>query len=857
MTKKESRFKGLEVANMDFTHKKVKCSEAIKDSCSIRDCNLEVYQLGDDEIFSGGLCPKGNTGEIVKKAPDYIRIYLNILEEHLKKVSKPISDRSDNGIRVLIPRAMTFLNEKGVFYASIYHNLGFDVRISPESDEEISNLGKMHAHSEFCYPVILAHGHSMYLKQRMRNGDKLLLLDAISATDEKYKFCPYVASAGHVISANIGIDKQDVLIPVIYFNDKNFPIHKSIYEDLSRVFPNKFSLNQVKEAIQKAEKDSQEFLNDIYKKGKEIIEELDKKGEKIYIGIARGYTLFDSKASSNVHQLFVNNGLYFIPLYMINVNDRSVNDIVPNMYWYQGRKMLEQTWHTLEKKNMFPVRLTNFNCGPDSILYYHEEKLTNDFNKPWLVLETDGHNSNAQFGTRILAHNRVVDKYIEKPNPISFKKLSKRNEDFKERIIGLPYMSDSADILAAAFNSEGFNAEVMATRTPESIEISKKIVKTNTCHPFAFQVGDHLAWLDSYKKKGINPNEKIAVFIPTAKGPCRFGQYSDVLRNLLDERGYYGVPIISPSSSADYSDINIPAKIASLIVRLAYKGIMANELLKNSLLRIRPYELNKGDADNLYEKSHKELCEMMKSKPSIGKVKKFLIKKAKEFNSIPRNDKERYPLVLINGEIFVRTHEKANLDSARILENHKLEVILEPVLSWMDYVNKNVIKKSKKNKKIRQLGMSLIKRAYMKYVFKKFSEPFEELLKGREPHDPFHLIEQVEKDLVFDSDVEGEGCLTIAGAYAFIRNELPIDGVYHVGPMGCMQETIATSRIHSLIQEERENSKDGLKIIPFMDAVFAESEVPNLDSQIGIFAENCRIRKEQREKGRIKVEERH
>ncbi|MEM0465627.1 MAG: acyl-CoA dehydratase activase-related protein [Candidatus Pacearchaeota archaeon] len=843
---KESSFKGLEVSEMTFERKKSKCSEIIKDSCGARDCNLEIYKLGNDTIFTGGLCPKGNTELTFKKTPDYIKIYLNILESHLNKITHALDDSCDYGPRILIPRAMSFLNERGIFYASIYHNLGFDVRISPESNEEISDLGKMYSHSEFCYPVILAHGHAAYLKQKLRKEDKLLLLDVISVSDKKYKYCPYVASAGHIISANIRANKEQVLIPVIYFDDKNFPIHKSIYDDLNRVFPGKFSIKQVINAVKNAEKDHEEFLKEVYKKGSEIIEELNKNGEKIYVGIARGYTMFDLKASSEVNKLFVNNGLYFIPSYMIDVNDRDIDKIVQNMYWYQGRKMLERMWYSLEKKNMFPVRLTNFNCGPDSIVYYHEEKLANDFNKPWLVLETDGHNSNAQFSTRILAHDRVVNKYLENPREGNLKILFKRDNDFKDKIIGLPYMSDSSDILAAAFISAGFNAVVMPTRTKESIEISKKIVKTNTCHPFSFQVGDHLAWLDSMKKKGI-PQEKIAVFIPTAKGPCRFGQYSAILRNLYDERGYDKVTIINPSSTSDYTDINISSKKALLITKIAYQGVLANELLKNCLLRIRPYEINKGESDKLYDKAHNEIIELIKTKPSISKIKKFLIDKRKEFELISRNDKERFPLVLVNGEIFVRAHEKANLDSIRLLEEHGLEVILEPIFSWMNYVNKNVIKKSKKNKNFKQLGKSLIKKIYMEYVEKKFTKPFKELLKGREFHDSFELIERIEKDLIFDSNIEGEGCLNIAGTYAFIKGELPIDGIYHVSPMGCMQETIATSRIQALIQEKRENSKGEIVAIPFMDAVFAESCIPNLESQIVIFAENCKLRKERRE----------
>ena len=91
----------------------------------------------------------------------------------------------------------------------------------------------------------------------------------------------------------------------------------------------------------------------------------------------------------------------------------------------------------------------------------------------------------------------------------------------------------------------------------------------------------------------------------------------------------------------------------------------------------------------------------------------------------------------------------------------------------------------------------------------------------------------------------------------FVKNKIAIDGIYHVGPMGCMQETIAASRIQSLIQEQRKKSGNKMKVIPFMDAVFAESEISNLDSQIGIFAENCRLRKEMRDKGEVVIEEGH
>lgn len=836
---KKTNFKGLEISEMDFLRKKGKCNGLIKDSCGTRDCNLEVYKLGEDIIYSGGLCPKGNTNFNSKKAPNYVLIYQNILNEHLKKFIT-----GGSGDRVLIPRSLTFLNEKGVFYCSLYYNLGFKVWVSPESNEEISELGKNFSHSEFCYPLILAHGHAAFLKEKMTEGDKLLLVDVIGEGNNKYKFCPYVASSGNVIAGNLDLDLKNVLMPIIYFDDKDYPIYKAVLKDLERVYgKGKFSKKQVFDAVKLAESDQKSFLDEVFFRGEEILNGLEENGGKAFVAIGRGYTIFDSKASSSVHELFVSNGLHFIPSYFFGENNYDADSMVENMYWSQGRKIIEKTFFSFKNKNLFPVRLTNFNCGPDSILHFHEEKIANDFDKPWLVLETDGHNSNAQFGTRILAHSRVVNLKNYDERKINF--LEKRNEEFFGRLIGLPYMGDGSDILAAALRVAGLKAEVMPTRTPESIEIAKKIISTNTCRPFSYQIGDHIFWVESLKKKGIDPNKEAAVFLPTTKGPCRFGQYSVVLKRLLDERGFEKVPVINPNSGKDYSDLNISKFRISLITRTFFKGNFANELLKSCLFRSRPYEIKKGESDEIYENAHKQLVRIVESNASLGKISRFLKEKLSEFKNIKKSEVERFPLVLMNGEIFIRSHELSNEDSIKLLEKHKLEIVLEPVFSWIDYVNKNMIKKSFETKNFPQLTASLLKRAYIKHIQKVLFKPFKDYLKGREIHDPFHLIEAIEKNLIYNSAIEGESCISIGGAYAFIKDELPIDGIYHVGPLGCMHETIATSRIHSLINKERNSGKE---LIPFMDAVFGESQIANLDSQIGIFAENCWLKKRLQDK---------
>ena len=49
--------------------------------------------------------------------------------------------------------------------------------------------------------------------------------------------------------------------------------------------------------------------------------------------------------------------------------------------------------------------------------------------------------------------------------------------------------------------------------------------------------------------------KKTAFLLPTANGPCRFGQYVGLLRRVLDEQGYEDVAILSFTSADGYAGI--------------------------------------------------------------------------------------------------------------------------------------------------------------------------------------------------------------------------------------------------------------------------------------------------------------
>ncbi|MGL1894463.1 MAG: acyl-CoA dehydratase activase-related protein, partial [Spirochaetaceae bacterium] len=394
------RFRGLDISDVKFEKRVENCSSLISDCCGTRDCKLQVYKMGQHEIYSGGMCPKGNTESATKRSPDYVTMYKNLMNKELDNYCiTPDKISSDERPRILIPRTLHFLNQRGIFFTSLFHKLGFNVVVSPESNDEIANLGLACSHSEACFPSKLQHGHVSYLSKYLRSGvDKMFLVNFLgqgeeNAPQDQSKTCPFVSGAGYSAKEAVKLKTEDSLLPLILFNDDVYKLEEDLWNDFKRAFkdsetPIKINKKVMTEAVEYALEKQDSFNRSIYTKGATIVSKLKEKGEKIFIGIGRGYTLFDDKANSKVHELFVSNGLHFVPAFFLEQPNYNFEEIVHHMYWIQGREMTRYNIMVALDPQLYGVRETNFNCGPDAMLSYHETEIFNKADKPYLTLQT-------------------------------------------------------------------------------------------------------------------------------------------------------------------------------------------------------------------------------------------------------------------------------------------------------------------------------------------------------------------------------------------------------------------------------------------------------------------------------------
>ena len=83
----------------------------------------------------------------------------------------------------------------------------------------------------------------------------------------------------------------------------------------------------------------------------------------------------------------------------------------------------------------------------------------------------------------------------------------------------MPY--GGSRMLAAAFRSIGIDAQVVPDEDSRTLELGGKYTSGDECYPQRIVLGDYMRLLQDDGRD----SKKTAFLLPTANGPCRFGQY--------------------------------------------------------------------------------------------------------------------------------------------------------------------------------------------------------------------------------------------------------------------------------------------------------------------------------------------
>jgi predicted CoA-substrate-specific enzyme activase len=671
-TGQKTRFKGFGIRNASYKISRFVCQECTN-HCEIRRVKIEGVKKS---LFYGGRCEKYETDDR-KKVDNQIP---NLFEKRLEMLCEGFVEQETwKKTTIGIPRALMVYYQQFPFWRTFFEDLGFTIVVSRESDKSLMTESIEAMTAETCLPVELMHGHVIDLINR---GVDYIFLPFIVNGKEKpgnKTFncnCPWIQTYPFMVKAALKgkVDESKLLVPTLHFRF----FERALVKEMTEYFNDKFGISKddIKRALYNADNVQTNFEKRLVDYGKEVLANIPGNCRPVIL-LGRPYNSADPHLNLNLVEKLINQNVMPIPIDMLDLSPFNIFKHYRNMYWPNGQKMIAAAQYVAQNEKMYAVYLSNFRCGPDSFIWHYiTEELKG---KPFLHLEVDEHSADAGMVTRIeafLDSLRGSEQNVKKEHEI-FRPRPSPASPPKDRVMYFPYMNDGAYMISAAARSCGIPSEVLPKQTEEDLAIGRKYTSSKECFPMICTTG---SFIKKLQEPGADPS-KMSFFMPDHNGPCRFGQYNHFHRILFDRLGFKDAELITPSNDTSYEDV--AGEHGQKFRINAWKGFIVADYLRKIYRETRPYEINKGDSDKLYQEAIARL-ERCIEKGSKG-LHKVITEIAHDFLAIKVDKSVRRPVVAIIGEIFMRDNASCNGNVANRLEDLGVEVVIGPFSEWIYY----------------------------------------------------------------------------------------------------------------------------------------------------------------------------
>ena len=391
-----------------------------------------------------------------------------------------------------------------------------------------------------------------------------------------------------------------------------------------------------------------------------------------------------------------------------------------------------------------------------------------------------------------------------------------------------PMAYGSGRAFASSFRAIGVNADIVPPSDERTRELGARYTSGDECYPAKVTVGDFMKLLE---QPGVDPSS-VALFMPTADGPCRFGQYAPYLDRILRSNGYPETKIVSPTSNNSYGGLG---SLSRPFVRTGWRALLSADILQKLLLKYRPHEKTAGETDRVYRECLDDLCltiENTTTNPPVQlkAIRASLVRSRDRFHRIRIERDESTPLIGIVGEIFCRLNTFSNEDLVRRLEEYGGEAWLSDITEWVWYTNSEQFRKLKlEGRLISKAGLAAWVRTHVQHRDEKaLMEPFAEDFKGYEEPDIYEVLEYAQPYLPRDGAL-GEMVLNVGKAVYLAKKG--VDGIIDISPFTCMNGIVCEA-----IYPRLSRDLGGIPIRSF----YFDGTQSDLDRDLGVYLELAR-----------------
>jgi len=693
-------------------------------------------------------------------------------------------------------------------YYPLYHRffsrLGFRVILSDLPEQE----GIDRQRAPFCYPAEISHGFFFNLLKK--KPDYLFIPQLKGAFTgvgcQKGITCPLSQGEPYYLSSAFkDMDPYEtrkanskVITPVIDFS-RGYGEEEDTFISMAR------QLGCRKNVARVAFSEAVTVQTGIHQEMKEIglkfLREIEKEPDRYAVVIlGRSYNAFVSEANMGIPHKFASRGVSIIPFDFLPLAEEFVPD---SMYWSTGQSILKGASFIEKHPQLFGCYITNFSCGPDSFLVGYFRHIMGK--KPFLILELDSHVADAGLETRIEAFMDIVKNYLkldtfsqsaavkhdppckaahfdhEKQEFIDSKGRSYPFHHPRTHLI-IPSMGRFLnDATSAVFRSLGIRASVLPPADEEVLKLGRGNTTCKECLPLLLTVGSLLKYL----KDRESADELLVYFMPTASGPCRFGQYSPFIRQLIATNGIEDVALFSLQAGNSYTEFGgneLTLKLWSCLVIADIMQDIYSIILANAV--------DTQQAKEIYHTESERLIKVFERTPNFKGVQKALTIAVNNFQMVPlKRHVSDTPTVLLTGEIFVRHDDLSRQFIVEKLAQQGFATKVSSVMEWIYYTDwcfQRGLSADMPNFRrrlslmLRSTWMKEYEKTYKKIMAQ--SNIFQYRL-----DDVGHLIGNISH--LINPKLTGEAVLTVGAAITEVPHQYC--GVIAIGPFGCMPNRLS------------------------------------------------------------------
>jgi predicted nucleotide-binding protein (sugar kinase/HSP70/actin superfamily) len=784
---KPARFDLKELLAREVTYRKpFKCSGG-RDRCD-RGCEIARIRVGNKTFPFGGIC---NRFDNIVHHRKLETSGLNLVLERERRLFRDLRQVQDKDMRPTVGMNRSFLINTyfpffNTFFQSLGHRLVLPDRVDPKGVDQRG--------AAFCFPAELAHGFMGNLLEKRPNRLFLPHIKGIPTESGPENSCTCVLLQGepfYLRSAFPEISRHDSLRPRLDFS-KDIHSDSQAFVEIGKWLgaDRQTTLNALGKALEAQE----QFRNDIREMGRAALEQLDGNPDEVAVVLlGRPYNAFTAVANKGIPAKFATRGIRILPMDMIPFEKEPLEPEM-NMYWGMGRMILQVAGYVKRHPRLFAALITNFSCGPDSFLVGYVRDIMG--RKPSLTLELDSHTADAGLETRIEAFLDIVSHYRQIEGK---KQVSKTVHTFKparmESREGTPGVVSSSgkwvalsdkrvrvvipnmhrfgtSLLAKALGRGGITGLGLPPADEDVLKLGRANSSCKECLPLQLTVGSLLAYL-----KNRDRNEITVYLMPSAEGPCRFGQYNVFSRKVIAKHQIPDVAIFSPSVKNSYGGLGDRVTLACW--RTIVIGDLLEEIHATVLAGAKDRELGMAVLNREVRAIHEVVDKDWKV------IARQLERSARNLSEIElKRPYPEIPKISLVGEIYVRHEAVSRQGIIERMAEKGFIVRTAPVSEWMKYADW-LIKVNMEGERSRGF--------LIRYFVKRFFD--RRIRKKLAPSGLFYDRKVEIRDVIdqgrhfVSPSLTGEAILTVGSSFHEILS--PACGVISIGPFGCMPSRVA------------------------------------------------------------------